>query len=77
MDSPTTYPQPEADTSTPTEEDELIILDDEKLDNLSIFVDPHEAGRASAPMLNWVYLKRNGFSGGEHVAIAVRHYATA
>ena len=74
MDRATTYPKP--NISTPAEaEDELIILDDEELD--AILVDPYETGRASAPMLNWVYFKQNGSSGGQSVTLAVRHYATA
>ncbi len=81
MDRPTTYPQPQADTSTPAEgDDELIIIEDVKLDTiraLSIFVGPHETVRASAPMLNWIYLKRNCFSGGRSIAFAVRPYGNA
>ena len=61
MDRPTIYPQLQVDTSTPAEEDdELIIIEDEELDTiraLSIFVGPHETVRASAPMLNWIYLR--------------------
>ena len=73
-------PQPEAGTPTPAEaEDKLIILNHDEPDAIrafSIFVDPHDTVRASAPMLNWIYLKRNGSSGSKSVTLAVRHYAT-
>ena len=73
-------PQPEASAPTTAEaEDELIILNDGEPDAIrafSIVVDPHDTVRASAPMLNWVYLRRNGTSGSKSVTLAVRHYAT-
>ena len=57
---------------------QLAIRGDEELDTLralSIFMGPHETVRASAPMLEWVYLKRNGSGGGRSITLAVRHYA--